>query len=233
MARTIVIGDVHGCSKALRAIIESIGPCADDTIIFLGDYVDRGPDAKGVIDQLVELKGCCNLVPLKGNHEVMLASVCQGLGAEDHWLLSGGRATLASYGGRLDRIPESHRDLLGSLVPYHETPDAIFLHANYDPLVDLSQQTEASLFWTHLTTSTPGPHQSGKTVYLGHTPQGSGMPLDLGHLVCLDTYCFGGLWLSALDIHTRELWQASYHGHLRRRPFQAVVDLARRLWSRR
>lgn len=229
MGRTIAIGDIHGCSKALRSIVEAVKPAADDTLVLLGDYVDRGPDARGVIDQLIELSDCCNLVPLRGNHEVMLTSICDLNLAPDHWLQSGGQATVASYGGRLDRIPERHRDFFRSLRPFHETESEIFVHAGYSPELAMHQQTAQALYWDHLPAKPLAPHMSGKTVFVGHTPQGSGKPLDWGHLVCLDTYCFGGLWLTALDVHSREIWQASYHGHLRRRPLKRLVEACRRL----
>ena len=70
--RTIAIGDIHGCSAALRALIAAIEPTADDTLVPLGDYVDRGPDSRGVIDAVLELEKRCRVVPLLGNHELML-----------------------------------------------------------------------------------------------------------------------------------------------------------------
>jgi serine/threonine protein phosphatase 1 len=62
---------------------------------------------------------------------------------------------------------------------------------------------------------TPGPHESGKTVIVGHTSQKSGEILDLGHLVCIDTYCHGGSWLTALEVTTGQVWQANRNGELR------------------
>lgn len=224
MARTIAIGDIHGCSKALRGLLEAISPQSDDTFILLGDYIDRGPDSRGVVDILVELRSICQVVPLRGNHEVMFLGVRWGGLPDEHWKLSGGQATLASYGGDLSRVPDSHLDFFGGLRAFHETERAIFVHAGYLPTVNMADQPDQSLYWDHLPAIPPGPHCSGKTVFVGHTPQGSGMPLDLGHLVCLDTYCFGGLWLTAMDVTTRETWQVSYHGHMRRRPFQWLLD---------
>jgi serine/threonine protein phosphatase 1 len=230
--RTLAIGDIHGCSKALRAILDELSPTAADTVVLLGDYVDRGPDSRGVIDQLVELKSRCNLVALRGNHEVMLLSVrLLGLPAE-HWLQNGGQATLASYGGRLERIPQSHLDFLCSLRPFAETETSIFVHAGYVPTLAMAEHPEQALYWDHLPAIPPLPHVSGKTVFVGHTPQGSGRPLDVGHLVCLDTYCFGGLWLTAMDLESREIWQASHHGHLRRQPLRRLTQLAKKLWER-
>jgi serine/threonine protein phosphatase 1 len=70
--RTIAIGDIHGCAAALRAVIAAIKPTAEDTLVTLGDYVDRGPDSRGVIDEMLLLEKRCHVLPLLGNHEVMM-----------------------------------------------------------------------------------------------------------------------------------------------------------------
>ncbi len=70
--RTIAIGDIHGCSRALEAVLTAIGPRPDDVIVTLGDYVNRGPDSRAVLDRLIALEGQCTLVPILGNHDQML-----------------------------------------------------------------------------------------------------------------------------------------------------------------
>lgn len=236
MGRTIAIGDIHGCSKALRALLESVRPERDDTLVLLGDYVDRGPDSRGVLEELMQVRQSCHMIALRGNHELMM------LGARilplppDPWLSCGGHATLQSYGGRLSAIPDSHLDFLCSLRSHYETPSAIFVHAGYVHDRDMHEQPSQSLYWDHLSATPPHPHHSGKTVFVGHTPQENGQPLDLGHLVCLDTYCFGGRWLTAVDVDSRETWQADYHGHLRRDPLNSFVAGCRscfRRWTSR
>jgi serine/threonine protein phosphatase 1 len=72
------------------------------------------------------------------------------------------------------------------------------------------------LRWESLRATTPGPHESGKTVIVGHSSQKSGEILDLGHLACIDTFCYGGGWLTALDVKTGDVWQASRDGTMRR-----------------
>ena len=84
--RLIAIGDIHGCSVALRTLIEAIDPGASDIVVTLGDYVDRGPDSKGVIDQLIELGKRTQLVALMGNHEEMMMEVVQGHQTHHNWL---------------------------------------------------------------------------------------------------------------------------------------------------
>ena len=216
--RTFAIGDIHGCAAALSALIEAIQPGEWDKVVTLGDYVDRGPNSHGVIDQLLELSQRCVLVPLIGNHEVMmLESLDQGGERLDWWLECGGRETLDSYGGSLRNVPESHQDFLRSLHNFHETERQIFVHANYHYDSPLAEQPRALTLWEHIHVRQPPPHFSGKTVFVGHTPQKSGEILDLGHLVCIDTACAVGGFLTAMDVDSREVWQANAAGRLRRR----------------
>ncbi len=96
--RTIAIGDVHGCSVALAAVLRAIDPQPEDVIVPLGDYVDRGPDSKGVLDQFLAWSARCTLIPLAGNHEEMLLDNLEHPHEPDAWLMYGGQATLDSYG---------------------------------------------------------------------------------------------------------------------------------------
>jgi serine/threonine protein phosphatase 1 len=212
--RTIAIGDIHGCSIALRTLLAAINPQPDDTIVTLGDYVDRGPDSRGVLDQMIELVDRCELIPLLGNHEVMLLQSLEKRDVFEFWQVCGGATTLASYGGSLDQLPFEHLVFLRGLRLFHETEKFIFVHANYNADLPIEQTPEDLLLWEHVNSSPPGRHCSGKTVIVGHTPQGDGCILDLGHLLCIDTYCFGGGCLSALDVDTREVWQADQEGQL-------------------
>jgi serine/threonine protein phosphatase 1 len=216
-ARTIAIGDIHGCSAALDALIHAIGPRPEDVIVTLGDYINRGPDSRGVLDRLIALGRRCRLVPLLGNHDQMLLEARSGLHPTT-WIGMGGLATLDSYGpGReLSLIPEEHFEFLGRCLDYHETESHIFVHANYFPDIPMVEQPVEMLRWESLRDITPGPYESGKTVIVGHTSQKGGEILDLGHLVCIDTYCHGGGWLTALEVNTGEVWQADREGGIRR-----------------
>jgi serine/threonine protein phosphatase 1 len=217
--RTIAIGDIHGCSTALGALLEAIRPRPEDRVVTLGDYINRGPDSRGVIERLIELENRGRLVPLMGNHDQTLLDVRSGK-YPIYWLLDmGGTATLASYsaGQDLDLIPDEHYDFLRRCLDYFETDTHIFVHANYFPDIPMDEQHVGMLRWESLRAMTPGPHDSGKTVIAGHTSQKNGEILDLGHVKVIDTYCYGGGWLTALDVHTDEVWQADREGNLRRR----------------
>jgi serine/threonine protein phosphatase 1 len=200
-------------------LIDAIEPGPDDVIVTLGDYIDRGQDSRGVLELLIDLGRRCRLVPLLGNHEELLLNVRAGI-QPLQWLLGlGGSETLDSYGPRRDLavIPAEHIAFLESCLLYHETSSHIFLHANYHPELPMAEQPLWTLRWASLRESIPGPHRSGKTVVVGHTSQKGGEILDLGHLKCIDTFCYGGGWLSALDVDTSRVWQANRHGKLRRR----------------
>ena len=214
--RTIAIGDIHGCARALAALIDVINPTGDDVIVPLGDYVDRGPESRSVVDLLIELVDRCRLIPLLGNHEVMLLDALESPDVREAWYRVGGRATVESYGGTLDEIPSDHLVFLRGLNRYYETNSHLFVHANYDASLSLDQQPDRLLLWEHVVHTLPGRHHSGKTAVVGHTPQGTGEILDLDYLVCIDTYCVGGGWLTALDVESGRLWQANRDGELRR-----------------
>jgi serine/threonine protein phosphatase 1 len=213
--RTIAIGDIHGCSTALVALIDAIDPQSDDTIITLGDYVDRGIDSKGVLDQLIALADRCRLVPILGNHDEMMLRSRDGKDDFKFWMNCGGIAALDSYGssGRIDLIPAAHFRFLERCLSYHETDTHFFVHANYRPDLPLNRQDDRSLRWLSLRDSVPGPHCTGRIAVLGHTPQPD--VLDLGHLVCIDTGCCNGGWLTALDVGSGEKWQVDERGQMR------------------
>ncbi len=216
--RTIAIGDIHGCSTALDALLKVIRPRLDDTIVTLGDYINRGPDSRGVIEKLIELKERCRLVPLLGNHEEMLFEALADTYPLDDFLGVGGDATLNSYGPDLvlSLIPDDHLRFLKSCLDFHETDRHIFVHASYDPDFPMGDQTTTILRWEPIGNSVPEPHTSGKTVIAGHTSQKNGEILDLEHVKVIDTYCYGGGWLTALDVQTEEVWQADREGNMRR-----------------
>jgi serine/threonine protein phosphatase 1 len=221
--RTIAIGDIHGCSAALAALLDAIDPAPADTFITLGDYIDRGPDSRGVLDQLVALSGQCALVPLLGNHEELLVAALRDREALKRWLSCGGVETLRSYGwartghrrALADWIPNQHLEFLARCRAYHEMASHLFVHAGFVPDLPMSQQPGEVLRWRVTSPQTAVQHCSDKVAVVGHTPQWSGEVLDLGFLLCIDTNCNRGGWLTALDITTGHIWQANQAGRIR------------------
>lgn len=207
-ARTIAIGDIHGCAAALRALLDEIRPTAADTIVTIGDHIDRGPDTRGVIDTLLDLRRRCRLVSLLGNHEEMLFSARSSHDMLDRWLEYGGAATLASYGpGGLHAMPPDHVAFLDSCRLYYEIPTHFFIHANYDPNLPLAAQNEDTALSLSLYEHVPGLHRSRKTAIVGHSALPDGEILDLGWLICIDTNCYAGGYLTALDVASGHTWR--------------------------
>ncbi len=212
--RLIAIGDIHGYSAALHAVLDAIAPQPCDTLVTLGDYVDRGPDSRGVLDTLIDLQNRCRLVPLLGNHDQLFLQVCEG---RDEWFVDwlafGGGETLGSYGGKLANVPAEHLEFLRNCERFFETSRYFFAHANYVADQPLAEQSDETLLWESLRGRVPEPHQSGKIAIVGHSAQkATSEILDLGHLICLDTWIYGEGWLTAMDVETREVWRADQEG---------------------
>jgi len=238
--RILAIGDVHGCFTALKALFEIVNPGTDDLVITLGDYIDRGPESKEVIDLLVRLHEAQPVVSLKGNHEEMVLDWRN----ENYektliWWANGGLATLRSYcrddsswltkmfwksfiPGQVydyhDRacklIPGPHWSFFENCRDYYETRDCIFVHGQVDPHLALTDQSEYKMHWSRFHTSQKS-HLSGKKVICGHTPQADGIPTDIGHTVCIDTYLYGGQWLTCMDVRNKIYFQANALGETR------------------
>lgn len=219
--RVLAIGDIHGCSRALDTLLAQVGLQPDDLIVTLGDYIDRGPDSRGVIDRLLQLRQTHHMVNLQGNHEIMLRQARYGRDNYKEWLSCGGKQALASYvqpgeEGRLSAIPAAHWEFFDRVcLDWYETDTHFFVHANAYPDVPLADQPSYMLHWESLEAANARPHESGKVMICGHTPQRSGSPLSLGHAVCIDTWVYGKGWLTCLDVTSGKFWQANQSGEHR------------------
>jgi serine/threonine protein phosphatase 1 len=216
--RTIAIGDIHGHSAALAGLLRLIEPTATDTIVMMGDYVDGGPDSRGVLDLLIELAGRCQLVPLLGNHDEMMLAAREGRDNLNFWLKLGGATALESYGDGYDvaHIRSRHFDFLNRCLPFYEIETHFFVHARYDPWKPLALQDSKTRLWLDLNEEIPGPHMNGQIAVVGHTVQKTWRILDLPHLKCIDTGCGHGGLLAALHIESGSLWQVDEAGKSRR-----------------
>lgn len=181
-------------------------------IITLGDYVDRGPDSKGVLDLLIDLHANGCLIPLRGNHESMMLDARSGT-----TLFSMGDQNLESYGSdtSLKDIPERHWKFISDTCrDWYESESHLFVHANLDPSLSMIEQKRQDLHWKGIG-HWHQPHISGKKMICGHTQQPSGVPLNLDSAICIDTgACFGG-WLTCLDVTSEYYWQANEKGETR------------------
>lgn len=216
-SRVIAVGDIHGCAAAFDQLLALIQPKPDDTLVVLGDCVDRGPDSFRVIQRLLELRESCHLVTILGNHEEMMLNYVDGRPQPDNWLLCGGASTLQSY----QRVTGSwtvlreHLDFIRTWGDYFVTEDHFFVHAAYHPEQAFAEQRWQHWRWHAIRYEVPEAHRSGKTAIVGHTSQTSGEILDVGHLVCIDTCCWSGGWLTGLDVSTGQVWQVDREGRKR------------------
>jgi serine/threonine protein phosphatase 1 len=214
VTRHLAIGDIHGCITALKTLVDFVAPRPSDTIVTLGDYIDRGPDSRAVLDFIINLDEMHQLIPLRGNHEIMMLDARQKKSWLASWLSYGGEATLQSYGGSFADVPYAHYDFLENrLVSYNECETHFFVHAFAESHLALEEQSDATLYWRKY--QNPQPHCSGKIMVCGHTAQQSGQPSNDGHSVCIDTWAHGGGWLSCLDVASGTLWQANEAGETR------------------
>lgn len=217
--RLLAIGDIHGCTRALEAFERFVPVTPDDRLVTLGDYVDRGPDSRGVMEWLLARRAEGRLVSLRGNHELMMLAARHSPRHFDEWLACGGGAALASYAephaqGRLGDVPTAHwRFMERGCRAYFATATHFFVHANALPDVALADQPDYMLYWEPF--HDPPPHESGKIMVCGHTPQRNGVPRNIGHAVCIDTHAHAGGWLTCLDVASGQYWQANEAGQTR------------------
>lgn len=212
--RIWAIGDVHGCVAELDRLLDTVAPSADDELIFLGDYIDRGPHSAGVVQRLIrlarEVPGC---VFLRGNHEDMFLGFL-GLGGRygDSFRTNGGEATLRSYGLAdkdarqvAERLPAEHVAFFTGLRASYVTGNFFCAHAGVDPWRGLDEQRDEDLMWIRddflrQRASLP------RTVVHGHSP-GKEVVVDLPYRIGLDTGLVYGNRLSGLDLTSGDLVQ--------------------------
>ena len=172
---TYVFADIHGMHHKLLDLLQRVPFRADrDTLVFLGDYIDRGPNSKEVVETILALMDSgIRVICLRGNHECMLDDY---LAARETllFLYNGGVATLKSYdqyplSGGETVLPDRHRSFLTHLQPYFEMDEFILVHAGLRPGIPLDQQEEEDLFWIR-NEFIFSDYDFGKTVVFGHTP---------------------------------------------------------------
>ncbi|MBD9455931.1 serine/threonine protein phosphatase [Rhizobium sp. RHZ02] len=199
MSYTFAIGDVHGCLEPLLRLVSRIEMSRPEggTIVFLGDYVDRGPDSRGVIDFIMAgpQKKAWKWIALKGNHEDMMVGALTGREAPDLWLLNGGDATMDSWDGKPIR---AQVDWAGSLPLKHQDEHRFYVHAGMLEDVSYDDQTEKILLWSRLPNDYSGEY-GGKHLVHGHTPIGE--PTTIGNRTNVDSACVFGNKLSCAVFH--------------------------------
>lgn len=214
MRRQFAIGDIHGCAKTFRKLVEEgIMPAADDEIICVGDYIDRGPDSKGVIDYIFELRQRGITVhTLRGNHEQMMLDSVEDDEAEEEWMMNGGKITCASFGiSDSMELPDQYLRFFSETGFYHMTDDFIIVHAGFnfnisDPFTD-----QHAMLWTR-DEFVDMKKSGGRKILHGHTPThlkmissrrtGNNINIDGG---CCMNHIHGMGYLVAIELDTLEL----------------------------
>jgi diadenosine tetraphosphatase ApaH/serine/threonine PP2A family protein phosphatase len=214
------IGDIHGNLDLLERLMAKLQPdLARDRVVFMGDYIDRGPRPKGVVEYVLHLKDLAppdRLICLKGNHEAMFLNFLQGQ-ETDLFLFNGGMSTILDYWGKGWEtreelvLPPDHRRFYEELRPYYETSDYLFVHGGLKPGVDLTAQEEEDLLWIR-GDFIASMEDFGKKVIFGHTP--FQQPLVMPNKIGIDTGAAYGNRLTCLKLPEEEFISVGHESNL-------------------
>jgi serine/threonine protein phosphatase 1 len=219
-ARTFVVGDIHGCPDELDRLLDALAPTAADTVVFLGDYIDRGPSPRAVIERVLRLRReGPHCVFLKGNHEDMFLAYIGYRGHyPDAFLFNGGETTLRSYGvegqageAAAARVPPDHLEFLLSLQMQFRHGPFLCVHAGLAPTRPLDDQREEEMVWIR-DEFIQSPHPFPFTVLFGHTPRREVL-LQLPYKIGLDTGLVYWNKLSCLELEEKWLFQIGRGEH--------------------
>ena len=212
MKKIFAIGDIHGCIIKLQALVSMLPFDAEqDTLLFVGDYIDRGPDSKGVIDYLIALKKeIRSVVFLSGNHERMFLNYYRHNKGKELFLINGGESTIISYGhaglkdGRKMNVPESHLEFFTSLRTFYETEDYIFVHAGLKPGIPWEKQDPDDMLSIRRE-FVESAEDFGKTVVFGHSSLDE--PLVEPNKIGIDTGAVYGGKLTCVELPALKIYQ--------------------------
>ena len=185
MGRIIGISDIHGEYEKLCRVLEKITPKKDDTIVFMGDYIDRGKKSRDVVDKIIDMKTVCNCVYLTGSHEYAMLHAKSDEYYNYLFWNYGGDATAESYGG-FDNIMKIHGDFFNSLKFYHIIGKYLFIHAGVRIGVPLEEQSEEDMVYIRSAFYTK-PHHLPYKIIFGHTEFDT--PQVQEDKICIDTGC--------------------------------------------
>ena len=206
LRRKFAIGDIHGNIEKLEDLLAKIRPKEKDTLIFLGDYIDRGDSSKEVVEALLQLARRCNCVFLRGNHEQLFLEYLEHGTGKDMWIDNGGRQTIKSYTGDtralpgkklVSSIPPEHMDFFTHLRWYFEDDDYIYVHAGVMPSIEMHRQDCFDFIWIR-GDFINNPTGLKKKVIFGHTPQFE--PVIMPDIIGIDTGAGHGRYLTAVKL---------------------------------
>ena len=186
MARYIAITDIHGELHKLNSLLSKIDIQPDDIFVFMGDYIDRGPDSKGVVDRVLEWSNHNECIYLIGSHEYALLHAKQDDYYDYLFWNYGGPATVKSYGGKFDNILKTHGDFFRSLKFYHLTDKYLFIHAGINPNYSLEEQDETDMVYIR-GRFIYSKHKLPQKIIFGHTEFSE--PYIDEDKICIDLGC--------------------------------------------
>ncbi len=209
--KIFAIGDIHGCAQELSDLIAKLPLDNNSKIVFLGDYIDRGPDSRNVIEQIIELSDQYEVVALRGNHEAMLLEFFNDPSSSmaGFFILNGGSATLASYiyQDNQYQIPDEHMNFFNNLPYYHETEDYFFVHAGV-PNIKIDQidveTHKHELLWIREGFLRSRFNWRKKIIH-GHSPRPE--PEIKKNRINLDTGCVFSGQLTAIELPSETIYQ--------------------------
>ncbi len=228
MSRTLVIGDIHGALKALKQLITKAKITKDDTLIFLGDYVDGWSQSAALISFLIDLKKSHNCLFIRGNHDELCYTWLTKKTYNPEWIKHGGQATMDSYSLLPQEEINTHLQFFENLIDYHiDNANRLFLHAGFTNLHGPHREYFSKLFywdrtlWETALATDPNlkktdPYYPKRLllfdeVYIGHTPVtriNTTKPVQATCIWNIDTGAAFKGPLTAIDINTKEFWQS-------------------------
>ena len=213
MEKIFAIGDIHGCISRLNTMMTMLDINAEkDTLVFIGDYIDRGPDAKGVVDAILDIRrNFNNVVCLLGNHEQMLLNYYLENRDEELFMHNGGMSTIISYGftpgeRKLLHMPDTHMEFFTTLQPYFVKDQYIFVHAGLRAGIPMNEQNIEDLLWIRYEFINSH-YDFGKVVIFGHTPLSFTAPLINENKIGLDTGAVYGGKLTCIEFPAMKIYQ--------------------------
>jgi serine/threonine protein phosphatase 1 len=226
--RTLVIGDIHGGLRALHQIMERAKVTKNDTLIFLGDYVDGWSQSPQVIDYLIHLKTKQNCIFIRGNHDELLLEWFNKTKDNPLWFKHGGESTVLAYDNVSAETIKIHIEFLESLENYyHDEQNRLFVHAGFTNINGVDYEYLPRLFyWDRTLWETalaldktmktddlfyPKRFTLYNEIYIGHTPVsriGKSIPVQMANVWNIDTSAAFNGPLTIIDVDTKEFWQS-------------------------